>query len=154
MPTVSLSVVVPSNADVVWSSVCSPAGFRFVSRGLVTWAAASQRDEPWREGETVSGWMYAGGVIPVAFHTLTFVRLDDRTREFRTDEHGGIITSWRHSITVTPIDAAQCRIDDSVVFSGGWMTPVLELAVRLFYIIRKPRWVGLARALASGRLRV
>lgn len=154
MRTVSLSVVVPAQADAMWRSVRSPAGFRFVSRGLVTWSAASQRSEPWREGETVSGWMFAGGLVPVAFHTLTFVRLDDRTREFRTNEHGGIIKEWKHSITVTPIDSTHSRIVDSVSFSGGWLTPALELAVRLFYVIRKPRWISLAREVSAGRLSV
>ena len=152
MRTVSLSVVVPASADTVWRAVCSPAGFRFVSRGLVIWSAAAGRNEPWRQGETVSGRMFAAGIVPVSFHTLTFVRLDDSTREFRTDEFGGIIKKWNHSITVTPIDAAHSRIDDTVTFSGGVLTPLLELAVRVFYLIRKPRWIGLARAVAGGRL--
>lgn len=150
MRTVSLSIVVPANPDAVWEAVCSPSGFRFVSRGLVTWAAAANRSARWKEGETVSGWMYLAGFVPVSFHTLTFVRLDDRTREFRTSEFGGVIKQWNHSITVSPVDDTHSRIDDTVRFSGGWLTPALEIAVRLFYAIRRPRWVQLARALTNG----
>lgn len=154
MKTTSLSIVVPATADDMWRAVRSPAGFRFVARGLVRWPVAAQRTEPWHEGETVSGWMFAAGIVPVAHHSLTFVRLDDATREFRTDEHGGVIRRWNHSITVTPVDDSHSRIDDSVTFSGGIFTWPLALAVRVFYFIRRPRWIALARAIVAGTVRV
>ena len=102
MPTVSLSTVVPADADLVWSAVTSPAGFRFVSRGLVRWPVVAHRMERWREGETVVGWMFLLGFLPMSRHSLTFERLDPETREFATDEHGGPIRAWNHRITVTP----------------------------------------------------
>ena len=95
MRTVSLSLEVSASATQMWSAVTSPIGFRFISRGLVRWPIAARRTEPWREGETVTGWMFAAGIVPVAHHTLTFVRLDDATREFRTDERGGDRKSTR-----------------------------------------------------------
>lgn len=154
MATVSLSVSIPAAADDVWRAVQSPLGFRFVSRGLVWWPVAARRTRPWVEGETVAGWIFFFGFLPAAFHTLTFTSLDSSTRQFRTNEHGGIIRSWRHSITVTEISPIESRVDDSVTFSGGLLTPLLELAVRLFYVIRRPRWIALAQALATGELRL
>jgi hypothetical protein len=152
MATVSLTVTVPAPADTVWNAVCSPIGFRFVSRGLVYWPIAAKRTTRWNQGETVRGWIFFFGFVPAAQHSLTFERLDSTTREFRTDEHGGIIRSWRHSITVTEIDSSQCRIDDSVTFSGGVFTPLLTVMVRVFYAIRRPRWIALAEALVDGTL--
>lgn len=154
MATVSLSVSVPAPADSVWQAVKSPAGFRFVSRGLVRWPVAANRTEPWREGETVSGWMFFFQILPVARHNLTFITLDDHNRAFRTDEHGGIIRSWKHSITVTPVDDSHARVDDSVTFSGGMLTPLLEIAVKTFYLVRRPRWVELGKAISTRTFRV
>lgn len=152
MPTVSLSTVVPADADLVWSAVTSPAGFRFVSRGLVWWPVVARRTEHWRERETVVGWMFLLGFLPMSRHSLTFERLDPETREFTTDEHGGPIRAWNHRITVTPLTASTCRIDDRVTFDGGVLTTALWVLVRLFYVIRRPRWASLGRALASGSL--
>lgn len=154
MATVSLVATVPAAADTMWRAVVSPVGFRFVSRGLIRWPVAATRTERWREGETVEGWMFFFGFIPVARHRLTFVTLDDATRQFRTDERGGIIKGWNHSITVTPAGANRSTIVDSVTFTGGIFTPGLWVMVKLFYAIRAPRWVGLARAISTGSLRV
>lgn len=150
MATTSLVVDVPAAADTMWRAVTSPAGFRFVSRGLVRWPVVAHRTEAWQQGETVRGWMFFFQIVPVALHTLTFERLDAATREFRTSEHGGIIRSWHHSITVEPTGENTCRIHDTVTYSAGILTPFLALAVRTFYAIRRPRWVGLARYISGG----
>lgn len=154
MPTVSLSCEVPAPADLVWSAVVSPVGFRFVSRGLVRWPVAQHRTARWVEGETVIGWMFLVGFLPMSRHSLTFEHLDDASREFSTREHGGPIRAWNHRITVTPIDNASCRIDDRVTFDGGVITPALWLLVKAFYIIRRPRWRSLGSALVAGTITV
>lgn len=150
MATVSLRVTVPARANDVWQAVRSPRGFEFVSRGLIYWPVASSHSSLWVEGETVRGWMFFFGFLPVARHSLTFTTLNDSTREFRTAEHGGIIRSWQHSITVTPLDAVSCAVDDTVTFDGGIATPLLDLTVRVFYWIRRPRWIALGRAITDG----
>lgn len=154
MPTIALSVIVPAPASRMWEGVTSPVGFRFVSRGLVRWPVVATRNARWNEGETVTGWMFLLGVLPMSRHSLTFLRLDDRTHEFSTDEHGGPIRSWNHRITLTPLDEGSCRVDDRVTFDGGALTPALWVLVRLFYAIRRPRWKGLASALREGRLEI
>ena len=152
MPTVSLHVDVPLGAPEIWSAVTSPAGFRFVSRWLIRWPIVAHRVERWREGETVTGWMFLLGFLPMSHHSLTFQRLDAVTREFSTNEHGGPIRSWNHRITVTPMSDEACRIHDRVTFDGGVLTPALWVLVRLFYVIRRPRWIALARAVGRGKL--
>jgi len=152
MPTVSLTARVPCEPAEMWRAVVSPVGFRFVSRGLVHWPVVATRTARWREGETVEGWMFFFGFVPVARHQLTFVTLDDDSRTFHTNEKGGIITAWEHTIRVTPDREGGSRVDDTVTFSGGVFTPALWILVKLFYAIRAPRWVGLARAVHSGEL--
>jgi len=152
MPTVSLTARVPAPSDDMWRAVVSPQGFRYVSRGLVHWPVVASRTARWREGETVEGWMFFFGFIPVARHRLTFVTLDDHSYTFQTDERGGIISSWQHRIVVSPAGARDSVVTDSVTFSGGIFTPALWVLVKLFYLVRAPRWVGLARAVHSGEL--
>ena len=152
MPTIALSLEVPASAPNLWRAVTSPIGFRFVSRGLVRWPVVADRIERWHEGETVTGWMFLLGFLPMSKHTLTFERLDDSDLEFSTREHGGPIRSWNHRITVTPLTSQSCRIDDRVTFDGGFLTPALWVLVRAFYVIRRPRWTALAAALSSGTL--
>jgi hypothetical protein len=96
--------------------------------------------------------MFFFGFVPVARHRLTFVTLDDHSCTFHTNEKGGIITAWQHIIRVTPDGQDSSRVDDTVTFSGGVFTPALWILVKLFYAIRAPRWVGLARAVHSGEL--
>ena len=152
MPTVSLTARVPASTDDMWRAVVSPQGFRYVSRGLVHWPVVATRTTRWREGETVEGWMFFFGFIPVARHRLTFVTLDDHSYTFQTDERGGIISSWQHRIVVSAAGAKDSVVTDSVTFSGGIFTPALWVLVKLFYFVRAPRWVGLARAVHSGEL--
>jgi hypothetical protein len=154
MPTVSLTAQVPCAPAHMWRAVVSPVGFRFVSRGLVHWPVVATRTTRWLEGEAVEGWMFFFGFVPVARHRLRFVKLDDDSRTFQTDERGGIISSWQHTITVTPDGDRGSRVHDTVTFSGGIFTPALWILVKLFYAIRAPRWVGLARAVDSGDLKL
>jgi hypothetical protein len=150
VPTVSLTCDVPVPAHTMWSAVVSPIGFRFVSRGLIRWPVAAVRTSRWMQGETVVGWMFLLGILPMSRHSLTFEGLDDAQFEFSTRERGGPIRSWNHRITVTPIDDSSCRIHDRVTFDGGVLTPFLWVLVRLFYVIRRPRWQQLATALRDG----
>ena len=154
MPTIALSCEVPISATKMWSAVVSPIGFRFVSRGLVRWPVSENRTARWVQGETVVGWMFLLGLLPMSRHSLTFERLDDADFEFSTREHGGPIRSWNHRITVIPLDDRSCRIHDRVTFDGGVFTPALWILVRLFYLLRRPRWNQLARALSEGTVAV
>jgi hypothetical protein len=96
--------------------------------------------------------MFLLGFLPMSRHALTFERLDPVTKEFSTNEHGGPIRSWNHRITVTHVSDVASRIHDRVTFDGGALTPALWVLVRLFYVIRRPRWISLARAVGSGKL--
>ena len=137
----------------MWSAVVSPVGFRFVSRRLVRWPVVAERTDRWVQGETVVGWMFLLGFLPMSRHSLTFERLDDDACEFSTREHGGPIRSWNHRITVTTVDDRTCEIHDRVTFDGGILTPALWVLVQMFYVIRRQRWTALANALVSGEVR-
>ncbi len=69
-------------------------------------------------------------MLPFSYHHITVTSIDDDARVVASDEHGGVIRTWRHDVTVTPIDETACRYDDRIdidagdpdpaVVAGGW----------------------------------
>jgi hypothetical protein len=138
------SIDLDAPADRVWRAVTTPAAFRIVTRGLVRVVGLGGRREPWREGETVSGLLLVFGVLPVSVHHLTVERLDETRRELHSDEHGGLVRSWRHLIRVTPLDDGRCRYEDHIEIDAGAVTPLVAAFARWFYAVRQRRWEELA----------
>jgi hypothetical protein len=87
------------------------------------------------------------GILPVSRHTITIERLDGNSRELQSDEHGGLIRSWRHLIRIIPIDDHTCRYEDIVEIEAGLATPIVGSFARWFYGIRQKRWQELALAI-------
>lgn len=153
MRTTRLSTTLEAPADVVWSAVTTPGAFRLVTRGLVDWRPAHGRRDRWREGEEAVGWLLLGGVLPVSRHRLRVEHLDHDARLLRSDEGGGFIRSWRHDITVEPVDERTCRYTDVIEIDAGPLTAVVWAFAEGFYRIRQRRWRELARILGAAELR-
>ncbi len=147
MRTVDRSITLPAPADAVWGAVCTPGAFRVVTRGLVRLPVLATRVEPWREGETVSGLLLLGGVLPLSRHHLHVTEIDHGRRRMVSDEHGGLIRRWHHEITVEPIDESTCRYRDLLEIDAGPLTAVVTAWASGFYRIRQRRWWDLAAAL-------
>lgn len=144
---VERSTVLEASADVVWAAVKTPAAFRTVTRRLLTMPVIRQRQDDWREGETVLGWVFLFGVLPFSRHHLHIARIDESTRTLSSREFGGLITTWYHDIEVAPIDSTTCRYRDRIEIEAGITTPVIVMYARWFYRMRQRRW----RVLVKGR---
>lgn len=147
MAIVDRTTTLPAPADAVWRAVRTPGAFRLVTRGLLRMPAISDRVAPWREGETVSGWIWLFEVIPVSRHTIRLAEVDHPSRSARSEEHGGLIRRWDHLITVEPIDEHSCRYRDRIEIEAGLFTPAVAAFANVFYRIRQRRWRELAAAL-------
>lgn len=146
--TIHRSAVLDANADTIWHAVTSPTAFRLVTRGLLRWlGVARSRVAPWSEGETHSGLLLAFGFLPVTRHTITLERIDAERRELQSDEHGGVVRSWRHLIRVTPVDQHSCLYEDIVEIDAGLLTPAVVAFARWFYGVRQRRWQELAHVM-------
>ncbi len=145
---VERSTPLEASADAVWAAVKTPAAFRTVTRRLLVMPVIRRRQDEWREGETVVGWVFLFGFLPFSRHHLHVARIDESTRTLSSREFGGLITTWNHDIEVLPIDAATCRYRDRIEIDAGCMTPVIALYARWFYRMRQRRWRALARGLA------
>ena len=145
MQTIEVATTLPTSADRVWYAMQSPATFLYVCRGLFGMPALSGRAEPLRDGERGTGWLWAFHVIPAYRHTIEVLEVDHDTCTIRTHEHGGILTSWDHTLHVEPIDQHGCRYSDTVAIDAGRATfGVAALAVQI-YRYRQRRWHKLVR---------
>ena len=148
MSIVERSTQLDASADVVWAAVKTPAAFRAVTRRLLVMPVIRRRQDEWREGETVVGWVFLFGFLPFSRHHLHIASIDESTRTLSSREFGGLITTWNHDIEVVPIDAVTCRYRDRIEIDAGIMTPVISLYARWFYRMRQRRWRALARGLS------
>ena len=75
------------------------------------------------QGETITMRLKILG-IPANRHTLHLKEVDDATRTIRTNEHGGSLKTWNHTIQIEPTSDATCRYTDVVEFNAGALTPI------------------------------
>lgn len=148
MSIVERSTQLDASADAVWAAVKTPAAFRAVTRRLLVMPVIRRRQDEWREGETVVGWVFLFGFLPFSRHHLHIASIEESTRTLSSREFGGLITTWNHDIVVVPIDAVACRYRDRIEIDAGIMTPVITLYARWFYRMRQRRWRALARGLS------
>lgn len=145
MRVVERSTVLEATADAVWTAVKAPAAFRRVTRRLLVMPAIGARQDTWREGETVVGWVFLFGFVPFSRHHLHIARIDESTRIMSSREHGGLISVWNHDIEVVPIDEKTCHYRDRIEIEAGLVTSLIVLYARWFYRMRQRRWRALAR---------
>ncbi|MGY1673218.1 SRPBCC family protein [Geodermatophilus sp. SYSU D00710] len=151
MRTVRRSTVLAAPADVVWSAVRTPAALVHVAAPVLRFPALEARIRPWQAGESVTTWLLLFGLLPVSRHTLRVESVDDDARAVRSDDHGSLVRSWRHLITVTPLDEGGCRYTDEVEIDAGPLTGPVWLFAEALYRWRQRRWRRLALVLAGAR---
>ncbi len=147
MAAVERSTLLEAPVDAVWAAVKTPSAFRAVTRRLLVMPAIADRQDDWREGETVVGWVLLFGFVPFSRHHLHIARIDESTCTLNSREFGGVITTWNHDIEVVPIDATSCRYCDRIEIEAGFLTPVIVVYARWFYRMRQRRWRALAKGL-------
>jgi len=147
--TITVATHLDASADIVWRGVNTPHAFVHVARGMLRYPAAERLQRPWQVGDQVRGWTLLFGVVPFSYHHLTVASIDEGARVLTSAEHGGVIRTWNHVVTVTPIDDTSCRYEDRIDIEAGPLTPIVVAYATLFYRYRQRRWRGLARLLAA-----
>lgn len=148
MAVVDLSSHLEASADEVWAAVKTPAAFRAVTRGLISMPVIRERSDGWREGETVTGWVFLFGFIPFSRHQLHIASIDDTTRTLTSREKGGLVRRWDHDIEVVPTGPVSCRYRDRIIVEAGVATPLVALYAHWFYRMRQRRWRALAKEMS------
>ncbi len=151
MKSISRTSTLQAPADAVWQAVKKPTTFVHVIGAWLRYPPAERRNEPWRVGDEVTGWLLLLRFIPVTRHTIEVVTIDDETRTLFTREAGGFVRTWNHTITVDPLDANSCRYTDRVDIEAGRLTAIVAGFADRFYGYRQQRWQRFARRLATVR---
>jgi hypothetical protein len=153
MARIDRSTTLAAPAPAVWEAVKTPEAFRFVTRRIMSMPAIRRRQAPWREGETVTGWVFLFAVIPFSKHSIHVAQIDDGAMTMSSNEHGGPIRRWNHDIIVTALTEDSCSYRDVIEIEAGVLTPVVALCARGFYWMRQRRWKSLAQGLPGHSLR-
>ncbi|MBB4661948.1 hypothetical protein [Conexibacter arvalis] len=169
MPVVSVSTDLPLPAERACELAARPALFAFVVRPFLRVGGLPERfpeppaaapDAPAaaeaaappaaaalaRSGEAVGGRLWWLGVVPAWTHRLRVVSAT--ATELRTEEGGGPVRRWAHTLVFEPRGASACRYTDRVELDAGLLTPLVWCFAQLLFRWRQARWRALARVIA------
>lgn len=71
--------------------------------------------------------------LPFLRWSVDIVRVDAEQRLIKSEEQGGFIQRWAHTMTVTPLDAQNCRYVDHVVIEAGALSGFVARNARKMY---------------------
>lgn len=117
----------------------------FVTKGLLGFCDADQFPIEWQQGTTQTTRLLFFGLLPAWRHSLTFKAVNDSERVLCTNEGGGLITLWNHTIKVVPVGDRSCIYLDDVEVKAGVLTIFVWAYAQLFYRYRQLRWRTLLR---------
>lgn len=140
MRTVHIETELPTDAEQVWAAMQHPTSFTYVCRGVLGMPALVGRTAAMREGESGTGWLLLFHLIPLMRYTIHLVEIDPATKTLRSQEHGGMLRSWNHTLHVEAVSTRTCRYSDTVDIDAGALTPVVARLATLLYRYRQRRW--------------
>lgn len=133
--------ILPRPASVVWDQLQQSDTLSFVAAGMVTYDSVETWPKQWRVGTRVNLRPRLFGCLPPSDHMVEFVRLDPAQREIETNESGGMITRWDHTMRVESLNDRTSRyVDTLVIEASPFATPSVWLFTQFFYRHRHRRW--------------
>ena len=88
--------------------------------------------------------------LPVGWrHTIRVVEADEAGGSIRTEEGGGVVRRWTHTIGVQPLATRRCRYTDTIDIDAGVLTLPIWAWASVFYRVRQHRWRLLAVELGT-----
>lgn len=141
-----LTTVLDTDADRAWRLIQKSSTFLFVARGLLGVSGSKYWPENWCEGETIKTRLWLFHFIPTWRHQLHIISVNEMRREIKTAEHGGLMRTWKHTLSVEPISGDRCRYRDGLEFEAGILTWFMWPAIQVFFRYRQMRLRKLAKA--------
>jgi len=131
--TVSTSLDAPP--DAVWAAIKRPATIVRITPGPALIDTRSLPEEL-HEGQTMNLRLRPVPALPAWRHHIAIRRVDDDGRVLQTQEHGGVVRQWDHTITVEPRGSGS-RYTDSVIIDAGVFTPAVRTFAQGLYRARQ-----------------
>jgi hypothetical protein len=137
MKTVTIIHEYAASADAVWELVTDYQALAEVMEGVVAFDGLPKGRT--KTGQSIEVKVSLFGKLPTQPYLMEVLECSDETMTLRSSERGAGVKSWKHTLTVFPIEAG-CRLQDHIVIDAGLMTPLFALWARYLYRARhKPR---------------
>jgi len=131
-------------ADFVWSAVKQPATLLYVTRGFLGFSGIDRLPPEWHEEEIFETRFWFFHIFPALWkHTLSVKQINDDQKTIVSNEQGGFIRTWNHTIRVSPASSG-CDYSDEIEIRAGLPTVFVWCYANVFYRYRQARWRRLA----------
>lgn len=148
----SVSTILRIPSTVAWDTLLRKDTFLFITRGAMRYSGAQDwPDRLMETGVEIETTAWPLSIPPGNNHTFKIVNVDSEKMLIQTEEYGGLIKGWNHTMTVVPITGTTCRYTDQVEIHAGIVTPVVWVLANLFYRFRQSRWRTLAMTLGYNK---
>jgi hypothetical protein len=131
-------------ADAAWNAVQRSDTLVYVNRGMLGFAWLSPRPETWQAGSNSRVRLLFFNFLPAWKHNLKIAQVDPARRIISSEENGGPVKTWNHSIAIEPTQAGRCRYSDTIEIRAGILTLPVAIFAHTIYRYRQWRWRRMA----------
>jgi len=135
---VTVSTLLNAQDSKVWALVKKSSTLSYICKGLLEFKGASEFPAEWQTGEMITTRLRLFSLIPAWKHQIHFVKIRNFT--LVTNERGGLVKQWDHTIKIASTTENKCQYTDIVDVSAGMFTPVIFLFAHALYRYRQHRW--------------
>ncbi len=140
MAVLQREILLHVSTDEVWRQVKTPRLFIEVSRPFLTITPLDFADFPetWEERRYRVA-LHLFGLIPLGWQVIAPLFPEPRGERRLLDAgHGALVRKWHHEISVIPNGEATLY-RERLEIDAGWLTPLVMLFTRLFFVHRHHR---------------
>jgi hypothetical protein len=120
-----------ASADAVWASVLQYQALSAAMAGEAEYFGLPQGEA--KIGDDFDVVVKFSDWRPNQRWHIRIIGRDDTARVLQSHEHGDLVRSWRHTLTVTPTGPCACRYRDEVAIEAGLLTPLVAMTARRMY---------------------
>ncbi len=139
----------PASADQVWETLQRKETFLFITRGMLGFSGSDDWPERFAPGLEIECRLWFLHVLPSWRHYLNVMSIDAESKQLVSNERGGPIRKWNHTIRIVPVSDSTSHYQDEIDIDAGALTPLIWLYAHIFYRYRQRRWVKLLRSLGN-----
>lgn len=137
---VERTVALPASIEKCWRLLQRTDTLIKVAEGIMTYGGANDLPEHWSPDNPVVNLKPRLFGIPQGNHFVQVTSLDEENHTIVTNEYGGHIKSWVHTMNLVEVDQFQCLYTDTIEIDAGRRTKLVAWFAHHFYGHRQRRW--------------
>lgn len=138
---VSVTSKIALPAAKTWELVQRSDTLEFVTKGLIGFRPLNGSfPKTWNIGVTENVQILLFGSIPAWEHAISFTDKQADKMQLDTEEAGGAVTRWDHTMTVKALSDNTSSYTDAIEIEAGLLTIPVWLYAQGFYRYRHWRW--------------